>query len=839
MYNKIIKIVILIFVVVFVMEFCFMPNYSYAATNAPSATEIIKNVTNLIGGIVSLIVWIPKLELTAIVYVLNDVFSDNIASSNGYIDNNFNPDDVVSPFSIFFNKYKLLDVNIFDITTESNMINTMRISISQWFYVMRNFSAAILLCILIYVGIKMSLSTIAEDKAKYKQMFGDWLVSLILIFLLQYLAIFVIYCNNAIVNFLNDAFEQAELSDAVDQIFSKSLLGMGLNSIMAFFVYVMISFQTMFFLIAYINRMLKVSFLIIISPLISITYSIDKMNDGKAQALNKWLKEFVYTILIQPFHCIMYLTFVNTAVALLVNSSSESAILTDDNQIITGVLAILCLKFINEGEKIVRKIFDFQDNNSSTSMVAGTAMAMAFANKAKKIGTGARKTVNTVKSGANKLSSHLKSDKKTLLNKNGPLANNKIAKGFQKMSNAASKASDKIANSGLGKLASAGKNKINGAKTLYNNSFKGAKKFAGSYSKKATSAMLGVMGAAMVYSSGSTNALTAFGTGTAIARGSNEFFNSSSGRAVNDTKGDVKTQLNKLESAAEKNVNDSRENIGDSAADAIDFDYANASDKEEYVDKKRSDASDKRTSAEDAQEKYHTAYKENQLYKLNSSIQNLEGMSKLSNDDEKKLEEERMKKNKLLEENPGLKGVRHKDDELENMENAARKADEEAILAENEASYASALQNRDSFNDPDKLAAKIALMSQGPSTTQLEKQKNSIMQLIMQLQLQNNGGRELTEQEQEQASSLTRNLAFHIERDIMSGADSSNSVSKLLESEGLSGSLNTDLGKSMMKSIEGYQDLTSQKKISDTMKQMEKLGLSTGALSKEYLKKIT
>ena len=31
-----------------------------------------------------------------------------------------------------------------------------------------------------------------------------------------------------------------------------------------------------------------------ISPLISITYSIDKIGDGKSQALNTWLKEFIY-----------------------------------------------------------------------------------------------------------------------------------------------------------------------------------------------------------------------------------------------------------------------------------------------------------------------------------------------------------------------------------------------------------------------------------------------------------------------------------------------------------------------------------------------------------------
>jgi hypothetical protein len=42
-----------------------------------------------------------------------------------------------------------------------------------------------------------------------------------------------------------------------------------------------------------------VGFLILISPLITISYAIDKMGDGRAQALNNWFKEFIYNVIIQ------------------------------------------------------------------------------------------------------------------------------------------------------------------------------------------------------------------------------------------------------------------------------------------------------------------------------------------------------------------------------------------------------------------------------------------------------------------------------------------------------------------------------------------------------------
>ena len=53
-----------------------------------------------------------------------------------------------------------------------------------------------------------------------------------------------------------------------------------------------------------------IGLLVVVSPLITCTYSLDKAGDGKAQALGAWLKEFIYTILIQPFHCIIYMCFI-------------------------------------------------------------------------------------------------------------------------------------------------------------------------------------------------------------------------------------------------------------------------------------------------------------------------------------------------------------------------------------------------------------------------------------------------------------------------------------------------------------------------------------------------
>jgi len=68
--------------------------------------------------------------------------------------------------------------------------------------------------------------------------------------------------------------------------------------------------------------MMTIAFLIIIAPLVTVTYSIDKIGDGKSQALNAWLKEFSYTVLIQPFHCITYLALGSIGTQLLERNDS-------------------------------------------------------------------------------------------------------------------------------------------------------------------------------------------------------------------------------------------------------------------------------------------------------------------------------------------------------------------------------------------------------------------------------------------------------------------------------------------------------------------------------------
>lgn len=271
--------------------------------------------------------------------------------------------------AIIFGEAGITSIDFFN-TSGNDTINLIRDNVAVWYYVLRNLSIVILLGILLYVGIRMAISTVASDQAKYKKMFMDWAVSLALVFVLQYIMIFTIECNNVLVDTLNIARTNVQTEEgktydnALDQIAGQAWdvsFTVGVSSTL---VYIILVGMTIMFLIMYIKRMLTIGFLIVISPLITITYSIDKMGDGKSQALNAWLKEFVFNVLIQPFHCVIYLIFGNTAINLL----------TEQQTLASAVLSICMVLFIFKGEKIVREIFNFKANSLGEAIGGAAAI---------------------------------------------------------------------------------------------------------------------------------------------------------------------------------------------------------------------------------------------------------------------------------------------------------------------------------------------------------------------------------------------------------------------------------------------------------------------------------
>lgn len=261
---------------------------------------------------------------------------------------------------------KFLDVNFFDLNLSDGALLTFRTAVAKWYYILRLISAAILLVILIYVGIKMAISTIASEQAKYKQMLVDWVASLALLFLLHYIIIFAITVNSSLVGALVGSFKDP--TEGMLGMLTARAIFSGVEGLFAAAVYLIMVGQIFSFFLLYMKRMITVGFLIMIAPLITVTYAIDKMGDGKAQALNAWLKELVYNILIQPFHCVLFLAFFNAVAEIIAG---------DIFSIGAYIFAIVIMKFMKKAEDILRKIFHFEASSMSSISESGQNIANA------------------------------------------------------------------------------------------------------------------------------------------------------------------------------------------------------------------------------------------------------------------------------------------------------------------------------------------------------------------------------------------------------------------------------------------------------------------------------
>ena len=278
-----------------------------------------------------------------------------------------------SPERIFSNNVPALDANFINPKdwgdtnrNEKSIARALQETISGWYVSLRNLVIVCLLSILLYVAIRMIISSVAADKAKYKQMLVDWLVALCLLFFLHYIMSFTMTLVEIITESLGNGTEVIIDVTGKDPVkFKTTLTGacrmqvqysdLGTRLVYLIF-YIALVIYTVKFTWEYIKRAITLAFLTLIAPLVTLTYPIDKMNDGKAQAFNAWLKEFVFNALLQPFHLIVYTIFLGAGMDIAVNNP---------------IYAILCLAFITPAEKLLRKFFGFDKASSAGASFAG------------------------------------------------------------------------------------------------------------------------------------------------------------------------------------------------------------------------------------------------------------------------------------------------------------------------------------------------------------------------------------------------------------------------------------------------------------------------------------
>lgn len=129
-------------------------------------------------------------------------------------------------------------------------------------------------------------------------------------------------------------------------------------------VWLVLFWQIIFLLILYYKRVFMIAFLIIIFPLVMITYVKDKLDDGKSQVFNTWFKEYLVNVIIQFFHAVAYIVLVEAGLKIYQSNQDK------------WLFYIIALTSLFPLEKILRSIFGL---NASTLSSLEKTFSRGFA----------------------------------------------------------------------------------------------------------------------------------------------------------------------------------------------------------------------------------------------------------------------------------------------------------------------------------------------------------------------------------------------------------------------------------------------------------------------------
>lgn len=311
------------------------------------------------------------------------------------------PNIKLTPAEIFAGNVSALDANFFKTEGEHNqelggseksIVEQLRDTVATWYVALRNIAIVGLLSALLYIGIRIVISSSAGDKAKYKQFFVDWVVALCLIFFLHYIMAFTMTMSETVTDVLaGDRTNQGRIKEVnirltetdgtttfkdseTEVCFSSNFTSVarmkadyqgGTLKIGYSILYIALTVYTVYFAFVYLKRLLMLAFFTMIAPLVALTYPLDKIRDGKAQAFNYWFKEYMFYALLQPLHMLLYTVFVSSALDVAANNL---------------LYAIVALAFIVPAEKIVKQMFGIKGNTESTlgGFAGGALASQAF-----------------------------------------------------------------------------------------------------------------------------------------------------------------------------------------------------------------------------------------------------------------------------------------------------------------------------------------------------------------------------------------------------------------------------------------------------------------------------
>lgn len=312
----------------------------------------------------------------------------------------------ISPEEIFSNQIPLLDVNIINpkkYTYEDedgkkqevkSTAAILQSTISAWYRVLKDIATVLLLSVLVYIGIRIVISSVASDKAKYKKMLIDWIVGLCLLFTVHYIMSFAFTITDKFVELLASTNEAITIESAKDDVdlsdykigdkkevierynidddgkYVSDKLSWRTNFVgyVRFYaqtniksmsvalrfaytlMYLILVIYTYMFLFQYIKRFMYIVFLTLMAPIMAVLYPIQKAS-GKTPSTTKYIKDWGNNLSLILVHSILYKILMGTSMDLVTSNP---------------IYGVLVLASIMEAGKILKQYLDTQGGTATT-----------------------------------------------------------------------------------------------------------------------------------------------------------------------------------------------------------------------------------------------------------------------------------------------------------------------------------------------------------------------------------------------------------------------------------------------------------------------------------------
>lgn len=364
MKKKIILSLILTILYIFIASFVFATEEELFPQDS-ILTKGSNAISSLFNGLLGLLLYGLTFPIVVSIFVAYAIYSVLLGV----------PGQILTPDDIFLNRLTITDINIYINPTlaSSAGLSGLANSISTWFRIIFLLAIALQFIALIYLAIKAMIASLASEKAVIKEMLVNWAKSVVLLFAMMFIIVAIIQLSTAFVNSIGKTVaDSGYLDSSVAKLFGYALWPTFTTQVAAIALIIALFAQSLSFLYAYLKRMVNVGFLIIIAPLIAVSYSIDKLGNNKSETLSGWLRDFTQKVMMQPVHLLLYVILMNATLSTMSQTSGFS--------IVSFLLILIIFKFIAEAEGIVQSMFQLSsgtkmnEGSELTNMLLGTAL---------------------------------------------------------------------------------------------------------------------------------------------------------------------------------------------------------------------------------------------------------------------------------------------------------------------------------------------------------------------------------------------------------------------------------------------------------------------------------